>query len=130
MKARQSVDSKTKGICPKCGEEKRLSTNHPTDETKGRVCSGCYRRLTDPMAACSECGEEKRLSYNHPTDETKGRVCGGCYQRLTKPVGACSECGEEKRLSYNHPSVPEKAGPTYVPQSGPGRRDMTNRNRL
>ncbi len=49
------------GPCGECGEVKTLAYNHPTDETKGRVCGGCYQRLTNPVGTCGECGEVKRL---------------------------------------------------------------------
>jgi hypothetical protein len=65
-----------------CKKVKRLYGNHPAEKTKGKVCSGCYQRLTDPVAVCGVCKKVKRLRFNHPTEDTKGRVCSSCYQRL------------------------------------------------
>ena len=66
------------GPCGECGKVKPLAYDHPNDQAKGRVCGGCYKRITDPVGHCGECGESKRLPSRHPTDRAKGRVCSDC----------------------------------------------------
>jgi hypothetical protein len=93
----------SRGVCPRCGNERHLTNYHGAGE---RICSTCYKGGAEHDRECTGCGRVAFITHR------RGRVmlCRRCYRG---PTAICSSCGRERpcdRIKTGNPVCQPCAG--------------------